>query len=141
MSKTYSSEEVQEILREATMLQKDNDISQGQLQEIAAEVGISAETLEKAEKTWLQRRETSQKRAKRKNAFIRFHLIPYLAVSVFLVLLNLATTPRYFWSIYPILGWGLGVTIDGLCINSTTDKKKINFSHYTCQSAFDTKSC
>ncbi|MBE9046807.1 2TM domain-containing protein [Pleurocapsales cyanobacterium LEGE 10410] len=41
-------------------------------------------------------------------------MIPYLTVSVFLVLLNLATTPRDFWSIYPVLGWGLGVSIEGI---------------------------
>ncbi len=132
MSKTYSNEEVQQILREATMMQKDNDISQEQLQEIATEVGISAETLQKAEKAWLERQEKSQKQAKRRNGFIRFHLIPYLAVSVFLVMLNLATTPRHFWSVYPMLGWGLGVTIDGLCTYPAGDKKKINFPNYTC---------
>ena len=128
MSKKYSNEEVQQILREATMMQKDKDISQEQLQEIATEVGISAETLQKAEKAWLERQEKSQKQAKRRRGFIRFHLIPYLAVSVFLVLLNLATTPRYFWSIYPILGWGLGVTIDGLCTSPVGDTKKDEFS-------------
>ncbi len=113
MSKRYSNEEVQEILREATMMQKDPEISPEQLLEIAREVGISAQTLQKAEQAWLERQKASQKQAKRRSAFIRFHLIPYLVVSVFLVLLNLATTPRDFWSIYPILGWGLGVTIDG----------------------------
>ena len=126
MSKKYSNEEVQEILREATMMQKDNEISQEQLLEIAAEVGISAENLQKAEKAWLERKEKTQKQARRKSRFIRFHLIPYLAVSVFLVLLNLVTTPRYFWSVYPILGWGLGVTIDGSLIYSKNNKK-INF--------------
>lgn len=113
MSKTYSNKEVQEILREATITQKDNEISQQQLQEIAAEVGISAQTLEIAEKTWLEQQQARQKQAQRKNAFIRFHLVPYLAWGTFLVLLNLATTPRHFWSIYPILGLGLRITIDG----------------------------
>ena len=124
MTKTYSNEDVQEILREATMLQKDLQISPEQLLEIATEVGISAETLEKAEKAWLERQKASQKRAKRRNAFIRFHLFPYVAVSVFLVLLNRATTPQ-FWSVYPILGWGLGVTIHGMCIYPAGDKKNI----------------
>ncbi len=130
MSKTYSNEEVQEILQVATRMQKDSDISQQQLQEIATEVGISAQTLEKAEKTWLEQQQARQKQAKRRKAFIRFHLIPYLAVSTFLVLLNLATTPRHFWSIYPILGWGLGVTIDGSCIYSTGNKKKVCFPKF-----------
>ncbi len=128
MSKTYSSEEVQQILREATMMQKSKEISQEQLLEIAAEVGISAEILEKAENAWLEQQKASEKQAKRRKGFIRFHLIPYLAVSVFLVLLNLVTTPRYFWSVYPILGWGLGVTIDGLCTSPVGETKKGEFS-------------
>lgn len=118
MSETYSNQEVQEILREATTMQKDSEISQEQLLEIAAEIGISGETLEQAKQAYLQKKIASQKLAKRRNKFIRFHLIPYIAVSVFLILLNLVTTPRNFWSIYPILGWGLGVTIDGSCIYS-----------------------
>ncbi|VEP15405.1 conserved hypothetical protein [Hyella patelloides LEGE 07179] len=123
MTQTYSNEEVQQILREATMIQKDDYISPEQLQEIAAEVGISAETLQKAEKAWLEQQKASHKQAKKRKEFIRFHLIPYLAVSIFLVLLNLATTPRDFWSVYPILGWGLGVTIDGSGICSKNNKK------------------
>ncbi len=125
MSKTYSNESVQQILREATMIQKDNEISQEQLLEIAAEVGISAQTLQKAEKVWLERQEANQKRAKRRKAFVRFHLIPYLAVSVFLILLNLVTTPGYFWSVYPILGWGLGVTTDGWCSSPVKNEKRV----------------
>ncbi len=121
MNETYTNEQVQEILAEATTIEKDNQISQQELQEIAAEIGISTQILERAKKVWLEKQKTSQKRAKRRNAFVRFHLIPYLAVSIFLVLLNLSVTPRYFWSVYPILGWGLGVAIDGssLCDRSS----------------------
>lgn len=118
MSETYSSEAVQEILRVAAEIEKENEISKQQLEEIAAEVGISAQNLARAEKVWLESQEASQKRAKRRSRFIRFHLIPYLAVSVFLVLLNLFTTPRSLWSVYPLLGWGLGVSIDGACLYS-----------------------
>ncbi|MGF1487814.1 MAG: 2TM domain-containing protein [Prochloraceae cyanobacterium] len=112
----YNNEQVQEILTEATKIEKDGDISREEFKEIAAEVGISAKTLEKAEKAWLEKHKVNQKKASRRKAFIRFHLIPYLAVSGFLVTLNLTTTPNDFWSVYPILGWGLGVTIDGSCV-------------------------
>ena len=115
MSKKYSSEEVQQILREATKIQNERDISPEQLLEIAREVGISAENLQQAERAWLEGQTERDKQAKRKSQF-KSHLITYLAVSVFLVLLNLTTTTRHFWSIYPILGWGLGVAIDGASI-------------------------
>jgi threonyl-tRNA synthetase len=119
MSQKYSNEDLQELLRQATILQEENNISREQLIEIAAEVGISAETIEKAEQKWLRQRESAQKQAKARShrrLGFQLHLIPYLATSVFMVLLNLTTTPRCFWSIYPILGWGLGVTLHGACI-------------------------
>jgi 2TM domain len=119
MLQSYSSEDTQQILKYATLLKQENYVSREQLIEIAAEVGISAETLEKAEQQWLLQREATQKQAKvqsRRRLGFQLHLIPYLATSVFMVLLNLTTTPRCFWSIYPILGWGLGVTLHGVCI-------------------------
>ena len=47
------------------------------------------------------------------------HLGVYILVNVFLVVLNLITSPEYFWAIWPMLGWGVGlgahaVTIFGL---------------------------
>ncbi len=127
MSKTYSNEAVQQILREATMMQKNNDISEQQLIEIASEVGISEATLQQAEQVWSMQQKAQEKQTKMRQAFIRFNLIPYLTVSIFLVLLNLVTSPRCFWSIYPILGWGLGVTIDGSRAFSAREKKRGDF--------------
>ena len=127
MSKTYSNEAVQQILREATMMQKNNDISEQQLIEIASEVGISEATLQQAEQVWSMQQKAQEKQTKRRQAFIRLNLIPYLTVSIFLVLLNLVTSPRCFWSIYPILGWGLGVTIDGARAFSAREKKRGDF--------------
>jgi hypothetical protein len=56
MSQRYTNEDIQQILRQATILQEENNISREQLIEIAAEVGISAENLEKAEQKWLLQR-------------------------------------------------------------------------------------
>ena len=126
MSNTYSNEDVQQILRQATTLQQENYISREQLREIASEVGISADILQKAEQEWVSQRETTQKKAKarsRRRLGFQLHLIPYIAASAFMVLLNLTTTPRCFWSVYPILGWGLGVTLHGTCIYRKDDKK------------------
>ena len=41
------------------------------------------------------------------------HVIIWVVLSVFFILLNLATTD-YFWAIFPILGWGIGVAIHGI---------------------------
>ena len=42
------------------------------------------------------------------------HLAVYLVVNTFLVVLNLAFTKDYFWSIWPMLGWGSGLIVHGL---------------------------
>lgn len=38
-------------------------------------------------------------------------LVPYIVVNAFLVLVWLVTGAGYFWPIWPILGWGLGVAM------------------------------
>jgi transcriptional regulator with XRE-family HTH domain len=42
------------------------------------------------------------------------HASLYLMVMTFLVILNLVVTPHFFWAIFPILGWGIGVAFHGL---------------------------
>lgn len=37
------------------------------------------------------------------------HLGIYALVNVFLIVLNLLTSPDVFWAIWPILGWGIGL--------------------------------
>jgi hypothetical protein len=115
-SSAYSNEEVQQILRQASMLQGRDAISPEQLAELAAEVGISTEVLRQAEQAWLnerqERRQQAQLQAGHRLGF-RLHLIPYIGVSLLLVIINLSTTPRIYWSLYPILGWGVGVAIHG----------------------------
>ena len=41
-------------------------------------------------------------------------LIIYVVVMSGLVALNLMTTPKHIWFIYPLLGWGLGLTARAL---------------------------
>jgi transcriptional regulator with XRE-family HTH domain len=42
------------------------------------------------------------------------HASQYLVVMAFLIIINLVATPRFFWAIFPILGWGVGVAFHGL---------------------------
>lgn len=120
MSEQYSLAEAQEILNYAASLQQQDTISQEQLLEIALETGISAETVQKAQQAWLAERQLQQKQAicqSRRQLGFKLHLIPYLVFSILLVSINLKTTPRYFWSVFPILGWGVGVLIHGVCVH------------------------
>jgi 2TM domain len=112
----YSSEDVQQILQRAMATSQDEGFSPAQLQEMANEVGIAPETLKVAEREWLAEREASrqqQESTKRRRRAFTAHLIPYLAVNTSLIVLNLVTTPRYFWAFYPISGWGLGLFFHG----------------------------
>ena len=44
------------------------------------------------------------------------HLRVYLAVNILLVAIWALTGMGYFWPIWPILGWGLGVFSHGRCV-------------------------
>ena len=54
-----------------------------------------------------QRRRAVQ-RIRAKRAFWT-HLATYVAVNTLLVVIWAVTSPGYFWPIWPILGWGIGV--------------------------------
>lgn len=76
--------------------------------------------LQQAEATWLVEQQAQQQqlaRQSRRQLGFKFHVIPYVASSILMVFINLQTTPRYFWSIFPVLGWGVGVALHGLCIS------------------------
>jgi len=54
-------------------------------------------------------RRQAERRADMKLGF-RAHLFAYVLVNAGLVAMNLIQTPNgYFWAIWPILGWGLGL--------------------------------
>lgn len=109
---TYSSDDVQKILQLAMARKQEEFFSKEQMSEMASELGISGELLKSAEQEWLtqaQVRKEQQTRREIKRRGFRAHLISYLAVNTFLIVLNLATTPGDFWAIYPLAGWGLGL--------------------------------
>jgi hypothetical protein len=59
-----------------------------------------------------QRREEAIKRIKAKNDF-KIHLVVYLAVNSMLIAIWAFTGAGFFWPIFPIVGWGIGVVING----------------------------
>jgi len=42
------------------------------------------------------------------------NLVSYVVVNVFLLILNLVTSPDHLWFYWPLLGWGIGVAIHGM---------------------------
>ena len=55
-----------------------------------------------------QLRERAVERLKKKRDF-RTHVVIYIAVNAFLVAIWAVTGAGFFWPIFPILGWGIGV--------------------------------
>jgi uncharacterized membrane protein len=53
-------------------------------------------------------REQAIERVKKKRDF-KTHVLVYVSVNAFLVVIWAVTGGDYFWPIFPILGWGLGV--------------------------------
>jgi len=55
----------------------------------------------------------AKKRVEAKRAFYT-HLLVYLGVNMLLVIINLLTSPQYFWFKWPLIGWGIGVFFHAL---------------------------
>ncbi|WP_116109116.1 2TM domain-containing protein [Lewinella sp. IMCC34191] len=56
------------------------------------------------------------KSLKEKKSDFRRHLRTYLVMCAFFVLINIFTIGSIGWAIWPILGWGIGVAMQGLSL-------------------------
>ena len=64
--------------------------------------------MEAAPRTEQELREQAVSRLRKKRDF-RAHVFIYLAVNAMLVVIWAVTGSGFFWPIFPILGWGVGV--------------------------------
>ncbi len=64
--------------------------------------------METAPRTEQELREQAISRLKKKRDF-RGHVFIYVAVNAMLVVIWAVTGSGFFWPIFPILGWGIGV--------------------------------
>jgi len=116
-SPRYSVDDVQQILHIALAQQTDDDhLSQQQLQDIADELGISADALAAAEREWDLRRESladherfnQQRKGRLHHGLARFGI-----VGAGLALLTVSTGTGLNTLLYLVLGpWGLKLTWD-----------------------------
>ena len=42
------------------------------------------------------------------------HFAQYVAIIIFLAIINIIVSPHYYWVIFVVLGWGSGVLVHGL---------------------------
>ncbi|MEH2450351.1 2TM domain-containing protein [Nostoc sp.] len=134
---TYDSEDVQQILQRALTRKQEGEFSREQLVEMASELGISSNILETTEQKWSDQQEEEGSR-RTFNTFRRrdfwAHFVSFLAVNLFLILLNLITSPSYFWAIFPVLGWGLGLFFHWWSVYQTkTEDYEIAFQKWRAQ--------
>ena len=66
-------------------------------------------------------RERAIKRLKKRRDF-RAHILVYTLVNAFLVVIWVLTSPGgFFWPIFPIVGWGIGVVMNAWDVYSPDD--------------------
>ena len=113
MRQHYTEEEANGILQRAVECQVGSGgMSREQFESVALEIGVTSEALDRAEAEWdVERANHSLRDAfeAEKRALFRSHLISYLGVNIFLLILNGVVTPGFWWAVFPILGWGLGL--------------------------------
>ncbi|MDR2926840.1 MAG: 2TM domain-containing protein [Cytophagaceae bacterium] len=61
------------------------------------------------------RREKAEKRVEALRGFY-FHCLSYCLINAGLFCINCLTTPGHWWFYYPLLGWGIGLLINGLSV-------------------------
>ena len=88
------------------------------LKSLAAVFDIPLNQLQKSEtgKTFLnpaERRVLGEIRALR---IFYIHLFFFVLVNVLLFVINFITWSDYFWAIWPLLGWGVGILIHGVTV-------------------------
>lgn len=125
-SRSYSQEQVQQILQLAIARQtddRDQEFSYQQIIEIASELQISAEAVKQAECDWMnQQSEVQQRKAfdiYRQGKFKK-RLGNYAIINSFFLLADLLGGAGLSWSLYILLFCGLAIVLD---IWNTFEKK------------------
>lgn len=57
----------------------------------------------------------ARRRAAAKFRFL-IHLTVYIVVNLLLAAINLMASPQYYWFVWPLMGWGIGIVFHGLAI-------------------------
>lgn len=132
--KTFTREEVEEILRRASEHAKaatDDGIRHEELLEAAREVGLDPSAIEAAAAELTAQRETKREHdeakaeltEERRRGWVQ-GFVSYLLVGAFLTGLNLTVAPG-LWLIYVLASWGLFVAMRGARLLFPVDEGKI----------------
>jgi hypothetical protein len=108
------SDPVEEILRIAMQNQGGPDLALRQrLLASAAELGISEQAVLQAEQQWQEQKQREEELEEYRAHTLRSlntHLGIFVVVNMMLVFMDLLSTHGHItWSVWPILGWGIGL--------------------------------
>ncbi|MCH8979041.1 MAG: 2TM domain-containing protein [Armatimonadetes bacterium] len=130
-----SEEDVDEILKLALRRQDGSDTDlRGRLNVAAQELGISDQHLKEAETEYLTNKAETQQFLEFKNRQrreLREHVFAYFIVNALLVAINLFTSGQITWSVWPILGWGVGLAFHAwAALNSDSETFQEEFEQF-----------
>jgi hypothetical protein len=103
----FTEAEADEILRRAAQAPID-EYTSDELIRSAAELGISAEAVARAEAEFREDRLREEFEHSLRSG-VRGEVLTFLTVMTFLVFINLTTSRQHLWFIYPMLFWGFSV--------------------------------
>ncbi len=113
---TYSEEQVDQILRYALAKRTNGqNLTKQQVYEIASDMGISQADFLTSVQEWQATQAVDKEKLmfdKYKKKSFQSSLLKYAIVNSFFVVFNLSTSGGIGWAVYPLLFWGLGVTLD-----------------------------
>jgi hypothetical protein len=113
---SYTQEEIQKIIEIALARQIDQgDLTREQLWEIGTDLGIDLQSLQEAETEWLKQKETSLQRqefARYRRNCLKHKGVRFAIVNTFVIALDLLATHHISWSLYLLLIWGLGLSLE-----------------------------
>jgi hypothetical protein len=66
----------------------------------------------------------AEKRVKKRLGFY-LHLVIYMVVNFFLIIIHFSTASPYFWPKWPMMGWGIGLLFHGLGVFLFSGKSHI----------------
>ena len=116
MQRFYGDEEAQTILRTALgNASPEAAISREELLRTGAEMGLDEAQIVRAEAEVAAAREVAHRRQSARRVFVG-HFATYAITILGLLLINLLTSPRYLWVMWPALGWGIGVASQAMAV-------------------------
>ena len=68
------------------------------------------------ERRAIKKRRYEGKTLREKKVDFKRHFRTYLVMSIFFIAINIFGGSHHFWAIWPILGWGIGVAMQGLSL-------------------------